>query len=156
MAREIQRQGLSVRVLALSAYDYDRYLAEMWEAGACGYLLKEEPLERIASTIQQVARGESLWTAAQAWRIQRYREAEAGWSQLTERGREVLRGMAQGLSNKEIARELGLTVRTVEFHVGNLLRKLGMASRLEAVMWAREHGFLPGRSTCGNPQVRSP
>ncbi|HXF70744.1 MAG TPA: response regulator transcription factor [Thermoflexus sp.] len=69
----------------------------------------------------------------------------ARWNPLTEREREVLRQMAQGLSNKEIARQLGFTIRTVEFHVGNLLRKLGVASRLEAVMWAREHGFLPGQ-----------
>ena len=69
--------GLSVRVLALSAYDSDRYLAEMWEADACGYLLKEEPLERIAAIIQQVARSEPLWTTAQVQRIQRYREIAA-------------------------------------------------------------------------------
>ncbi|WP_376792365.1 response regulator [Thermoflexus sp.] len=145
VAREIQRRGLSVRVLALSAYDYDRYLAEMWEAGACGYLLKEEPLERLASAIQRVARGEFLWTAAQIQRVQRYREIAARWSQLTEREREVLRWMAQGLSNKEIARQLGLTIRTVEFHAGNILQKLGAVSRLEAVLWAKEHGFLPGQ-----------
>ena len=143
VAREIQRRGLSVRVLALSAYDSDRYLAEMWEADACGYLLKEEPLERIAAAIQQVARGEPLWTTAQIQRIQRYREIAARWSQLTEREREVLKWMAQGLSNKEIAQTLGLTPRTVEFHAGNILQKLGVVSRLEAVLWAKEHGFLP-------------
>ena len=125
MVLEIQQRGLSVRVLALSAYDSDHYLAEMWEADACGYLLKEEPLERIAAAIQQVARGEPLWTTAQIQRIQRYREIEARWSQLTEREREVLKWMAQGLSNKEIAQTLGLTPRTVEFHAGNTLHKLG-------------------------------
>ena len=108
VAREIQRRGLPVRVLALSAYDSGRYRAEMWEADACGYLLKEEPLERIAAIIQQVARGEPLWTTAQIQRIQRYRESEARWSPLTEREREVLKWMAHGLSNKEIARTLGL------------------------------------------------
>ena len=142
VTQEIGRRGLPVRVLALSAYDYDHYLAEMWEAGACGYLLKEEPLERIASAIQQVAHGEPLWTTAQIQRIQRYREIAARWSQLTEREREVLRWMAQGLSNKEIARQLGLTPRTVDFHVGNILQKLGVVSRLEAVLWAKAHGFL--------------
>ncbi|MFN3706257.1 MAG: response regulator [Thermoflexales bacterium] len=142
VARELQQRGLPMRVLALSAYDYDRYLAEMWEAGTHGYLLKEEPLERIASAIQQVARGEPLWTAVQSQRVQRYRKMAARWSQLTEREREVLRLMAEGLSNKEIARELCLTVRTVDFHVGNILQKLGVISRLEAVLWAKEHGFL--------------
>ncbi|MFN3705920.1 MAG: response regulator transcription factor, partial [Thermoflexales bacterium] len=55
---------------------------------------------------------------------------------------EMLRGMAQGLSNREIARPLGLTPRTVDFHVGNILQKLGVVSRLEAVRWAKAHGFL--------------
>lgn len=143
VAREIQRRGLPVRVLALSAYDYDRYLAEMWEAGAQGYLLKEEPLERIASAIRRVAQGDSIWTAAQKQRVQRYQEMGARWNQLTEREREVLGLVAQGLSNKEIAWHLGLSVRTVDFHMGNILQKLGMVSRLEAVLWARSHGFLP-------------
>ncbi|MFO3796461.1 MAG: response regulator, partial [Anaerolineales bacterium] len=79
VARELQRRGLPVRVLALSAYDYDRYPAEMWEAGACGYLLKEEHPECIASAIQQVARGASLWTSAPIQRAQRYREVAARW-----------------------------------------------------------------------------
>ncbi|MFN3705917.1 MAG: response regulator transcription factor [Thermoflexales bacterium] len=64
------------------------------------------------------------------------------WGRLTEREREVLRGMAQGLSNKEVARQLGLAPRTVDFHVGNILQKLGVVSRLEAVRWAKAHGFL--------------
>ncbi len=142
VAREIQRRGLGVRVLALSAYDNDRYLTEMWEAGAWGYLLKEEPMERIVSAIREVGRGESVWTASQTQRIQRRQTLEFRWSQLTEREREVLELIAQGLSSKEIAHQLGLTVRTVDFHVANILQKLGVVSRLEAVMWAKEHGFL--------------
>ncbi len=54
----------------------------------------------------------------------------------------MLRWMAQGLSNQETARELGLAVRTVDFHVGNVLQKWGVISRLEAVLWAKAHGFL--------------
>lgn len=142
VAQEIGRRGLGVRVLALSAYDNDRYLTEMWEAGAWGYLLKEEPLERIVSAIREVGRGESVWTASQTQRVQRRQTLESRWSQLTEREREVLELIAQGLSSKEIAHQLGLTVRTVDFHVANILQKLGVVSRLEAVMWAKEHGFL--------------
>ena len=142
VAREIGRRGLGVRILALSAYDNDRYLTEMWEAGAWGYLLKEEPMERIVSAIREVGRGESVWTASQTQRIQRRQTLEFRWSQLTEREREVLALIAQGLSSKEIAHQLGLTVRTVDFHVANILQKLGVVSRLEAVMWAKEHGFL--------------
>lgn len=70
------------------------------------------------------------------------RELTARWSQWTEREREMLRWMAQGLSNQETARELGLAVRTVDFHVGNVLQKWGVISRLEAVLWAKAHGFL--------------
>lgn len=140
VAQEIGRQGLPVRVLALSAHDDDCYLAEMWKAGAWGYLLKEEPPERIASAIQQVARGEFRWTVPQIRRVQHRQEWEARWRQLTEREREVLGLIAQGLSSKEIARQLGLAARTVDFHVANILQKLGVVSRLEAVLWAKECG----------------
>ncbi|MDY7040067.1 MAG: response regulator transcription factor [Chloroflexota bacterium] len=61
---------------------------------------------------------------------------------LTKREIEVLRLMAEGLSNKEIARKLQVTRRTVEFHVGNILKKLGVTSRVEAAMWAREQGVV--------------
>jgi DNA-binding NarL/FixJ family response regulator len=145
VAQEIRRQGLPTHVLALSSYDDDRYVRGMLEAGAVGYLLKEEAPETIVAAVRAAARGERLWTMEQFTRARRWQEeVEERWSALTEREREVLALVAAGKSNKEVAQALNVTVRTVEFHVSNILGKLGLTSRVEAAVWAREHGLCNG------------
>lgn len=130
----------SVRVVALSAYDDDRYLAGMMAAGAVGYLLKNEAPGRIVAAVQAAMRDEVLWTPEQTARVERWRvEVAHVRDSLTEREREVLRLVADGLSNKEIAQALYITVRTADFHVSNILRKLSVISRVEAAVWAKEH-----------------
>lgn len=140
VAQEVARRELSVRVVALSAYDDDRYLAGMLAAGAVGYLLKNEAPGQIVAAVQAAMRGERLWTPEQSARVERW-QAEVAHvrDSLTEREREVLRCVADGLSNKEIARALHITVRTADFHVSNILRKLGVISRVEAAVWAQAH-----------------
>ena len=124
----------------LSAYDDERYVRGMLEAGTVGYLLKDEAPETIVAAVRAVARGERLWTAEQFTRARRWREeVDERWSALTEREREVLALVAAGKSNKEIAQALNVTVRTVEFHVSNVLGKLGLTSRVEAAVWVKEH-----------------
>jgi DNA-binding NarL/FixJ family response regulator len=142
VAQEIQRRGLPVRVLALSAYADDRYVREMLEAGATGYLLKEEAPDVILAAVQTAARGEGYFSPAVADKVAAWAQGEQPGG-LTERELETLRLVAQGLSNKEIAQDLGVKERTVEFHVGNVLRKLGVASRVEAAIWAKEQGLVP-------------
>jgi DNA-binding NarL/FixJ family response regulator len=143
VAAEIQRRGLPTRVLALSAYDDTRYLYRMWGAGALGYMLKSEAPGVLVAAVRAAARREPIWTAEQLTRVRRWQEAvEQQWQALTEREREVLALVAQGLSSKEIAPLLCLTVRTVDFHVSHILEKLGVGSRLEAVVWAKDHGFV--------------
>ena len=129
-----------IRVLALSAYDDDRYLAGMAEAGALGYLLKNEAPGRIVEAVHMAMEGRALWTPEQKGRVQRWREdvGRLGES-LTAREREVLRLIADGLSNKEISQTLKITVRTADFHVSNILRKLEVISRVEAAVWASDH-----------------
>ncbi|MBC8264021.1 MAG: response regulator transcription factor [Anaerolineales bacterium] len=145
VAQEIRQRGLPVRVLALSAYDDERYVRGMLEAGAVGYLLKEEAPGGIVAAVRAAARGERLWTVEQFARAQRWQEeVEERWNALTEREREVLALVTAGKSNKEIAQTLSITVRTVEFHVSNVLGKLGLTSRVEAAVWAREHGLCNG------------
>lgn len=126
--------------LVLTAHDRDSYLADMIEAGAAGFVTKEEAPERLREAIRRAARGEILFTGEQWARARRWRE-EVGelWASLTEREREVLTLIAAGRSNKQIARALGICECTVETHVGNLLGKLGVASRTEAVAWAWRH-----------------
>ncbi len=126
-------------VLVLTAHDRDGYLARMMEAGAVGFLSKEEAGERIVGAVRRAAAGEVLFTPWQVVRACRWWE-EVGerWESLTEREREVLRLMAEGLDNKDIAGTLGIQVRTVEQHITHILHKLGLSSRLEAVVWVRD------------------
>lgn len=140
VAEAIARRGLPVRVVALSAYDDDRYLTGMMAAGAVGYLLKNEAPGQIVAAVQAAMRGERLWTLTQTARVERWQaEVVHVRDSLTEREREVLRLVADGLSNKEIAQALTITVRTADFHVSNILRKLGVISRVEAAVWAKGH-----------------
>ncbi len=139
-AQEAARRGWPVRVVALSAYDDDRYLAGMLAAGAVGYLLKNEAPGQIVAAVQAAMRGETLWTPTQRARVERWQaEVARVRDSLTERERAVLRCVADGLSNKEIAQVLHITVRTADFHVSNILRKLGVISRVEAAVWAQAH-----------------
>ncbi len=140
VAEAVARRGLPVCVVALSAYDDDRYLAGMMTAGAVGYLLKNEAPGQIVAAVQAAMRGERLWTPEQVARVSRWQaEVARVRDSLTEREREVLRLVADGLSNKEIAQALTITVRTTDFHVSNILRKLGVISRVEAAVWAQVH-----------------
>ncbi len=142
MAQEIRRRGLPVRVLALSAYDDERYVRGMLEAGAVGYLLKDEAPETIVAAVRAAARGEGYFSPPVAAKVAAWVRGERPGG-LTEREVEVLKLVAKGLSNKEIAHKLKVKKRTVEFHVGNILRKLGVASRVEAAVWAKEHRVVP-------------
>ena len=141
VATDVRRRSLPTRVLALSAYTDDRYVHGMLEAGAVGYLLKEEAPGTIADAVRAAAQGEPYFSQAVAARARAWATGErpAG---LTEREMEVLHLLAEGLSNKEIARALTVSVRTANFHVGNILHKLGVASRVEAVVWAKDHGVV--------------
>ncbi|MBN1259625.1 MAG: response regulator transcription factor [Anaerolineae bacterium] len=140
VALTVQREAPAARVVALSAYDDDRYLAGMAEAGAWGYLLKSEAPGEIVAAVHQVARGNPLWSDAQRARVQRWLgEVARVRESLTDREREVLQWVSEGLSNKEIAQTLTVTPRTVDFHVSNILRKLDVVSRVEAAVWAKEH-----------------
>ncbi len=140
VAQALQQRATPVRVVALSAYDDDRYLAGMAGAGALAYLLKNEAPGQIAAAVRSAASGQSQWTANQQARIVRWKaEVARVRDSLTEREREVLRLITTGLSNKEIAQALTITVRTSDFHVSNILRKLDVISRVEAAVWAKEH-----------------
>lgn len=140
VAQTLQQRALSVRVVALSAYDDERYLAGMAGAGALAYLLKNEAPGQIAASVRAAAAGQPQWTANQRTRIARWQaEVARVRDSLTDREHEVLRLVTAGLSNKEIAQALTITVRTSDFHVSNILRKLDVISRVEAAVWAKEH-----------------
>ena len=137
VATAIRERHPAVSVLALSAYDDDRLLWGMWAAGAVGYVLKDEPLEGILAAVQAAGQGKTCFRPEQVERAQRWWE-EVGrkWESLTEREQEVLALMVEGRSNREIAAALWISEKTVEKHVGRILEKLGVNTRIEAAVWA--------------------
>ncbi|HYO25965.1 MAG TPA: response regulator transcription factor, partial [Lacipirellulaceae bacterium] len=131
-------------VLMFSSYDNPTYIARAVALGAAGYLVKNSSAEEIARAIRQVAAGESLWSrdnlrrASQAAPTARGIEVETS---LTRRENEVLKQLALGLSNKEIAQALNISYETVKEHVQHILRKLGVADRTQAAVWAVRKGL---------------
>ncbi|GAA1612506.1 response regulator transcription factor [Kribbella sancticallisti] len=140
------------RVLVVTTFENDDYVYDALRAGASGFLLKRTPPDDIIAAIRTVAGSESLLfpEAIRALALAHVSQQESQPTgldqyQLTEREQEVLRLMARGLSNAEIAAELILGVQTIKTHVANLLAKLGARDRTQAVIQAYESGFVPLR-----------
>jgi len=127
-------------VLILTAHDRDHYLAEAIDAGVTGYLLKDEAPDSLTAAVRRAAFGEVLITREQYCRAQRWsQEVGARWASLTEREGQVASLLAQAPSNAEIAQTLAVTARTVEMHLGNIMKKLRVQSRLEIVVWMQDN-----------------
>ena len=140
VASALRERGNATKIVALSAYDDASYISDMIQAGAVGYLLKNEAPGQIVAAVRAAVAGASLWTGSQRARASQWQSQVAKVrDSLTNREHEVLRLIAAGLSNKEIAQELTVTVRTADFHVSNILRKLDAVSRVEAAVWAQQH-----------------
>ncbi len=137
-----------IAMLVLTEQNHDHHLVQMVDAGVAGYLDKGVRAPQLIAAIRAVASGQVLLTREQLQRARRWRsEVLALWGRLTPREQEVLALMCQGQSNQEIAQTLVISEHTVETHVGNLLGKLGVASRTAAVVWALKSGIL---ETCGD------
>ncbi|MFC8597663.1 response regulator [Isoptericola sp. NPDC057191] len=137
------------KVLVLTTFENDDHVLDALHAGAQGFLLKRARPEEVADAVRLVARGDSLLFPDAVRRLVAARGTDGPASgglrdaRLTAREGEVLRLMATGLSNAEIAGELYLGVETVRTHVGNVLAKLGVRDRTQAVVRAYESGFVP-------------
>ena len=125
-----------IAVLVLSMHDNPEYMVQAVKAGARGYLLKDEPAQEIIAAIDAVMAGRSYFSAAAAVRLSL---ASALATLLTQRERDVLRHIADGHANKQIAQMLGLSVRTVETHRLNIKRKLGIDGQAELIKYAVEN-----------------
>ena len=145
--------GDPVKVLVLTTFDLDDYVYEALRAGASGFLLKHAPASELLAAVRVVARGDALLAPSVTKRlIEDFVKAQpvrvvkpAALSALTERETEVLRLIAQGLSNGEIAAHLVLAEQTVKTHVSRVLMKLGLRDRAQAVIAAYESGLVvPG------------
>jgi DNA-binding NarL/FixJ family response regulator len=151
MAAEAQPRP---RVLMLTTFDLDEYVFGALRAGAAGFLLKDASRERLLEAIHVIYGGEALLSPSITRRlIERFAahtdppRAPRELDELTPRERETLLLVARGLSNREIADRLVVSEATVKSHVGGLLLKLGLRDRVQAVVFAYEHGVITaGRS----------
>jgi DNA-binding NarL/FixJ family response regulator len=138
-------------VLVLTTFDLDEYVYEALRAGASGFLLKDAPEEQLVAGIRIVADGGSLFAPAVTRRlIERFagaapQEPPPALADLTPRELEVLRLLARGLSNAEIASELVLSEHTAKTHVAHILGKLDLRDRVQAVVFAYESGIVRAR-----------
>jgi DNA-binding NarL/FixJ family response regulator len=160
--RAILAEGLETRVLVLTTFDLDEYVFEALRAGASGFLLKDAPAEELAAAIRVVAAGDSLLAPGVTRRVidafvrrpaRPPREPAATLARLTPREVEVLGLLARGCSNLDIAERLFVSEATTKTHVSNVLTKLGLRDRVQAVIFAYENGVVvPGeRETSEDP-----
>jgi DNA-binding NarL/FixJ family response regulator len=144
--REILRASPRVGVLVLTMFEDDDSVFAAMRAGAKGYLLKDSGGEGVVHAIRAVASGEAVFGPGVAERIMGFfsaprRAPQRAFPELTEREEEVLSLVAQGKSNQEIARQLFVSLKTVRNHVSNILLKLQVADRAQAVIRARDAGM---------------
>lgn len=127
-------------IVLFSAYDNPTYIARAVALGAAGYVLKSAPSERLIDALNVAFTGESAWTREELRRVTGAlatpRLSQDIEVPLTQRESEVLRQMALGLTNKEIAKMLGISYETVKEHVQHILRKIGVTDRTQAAVWA--------------------
>jgi NarL family two-component system response regulator LiaR len=146
--RKIKAAWPEIGILILTAYDDEQYVYALIDAGAAGYLLKTTDGSALADAVRRIQQGEAVLSPAITEKI--VNRIKRGGSApprpapnpLSQREREVLALAAQGAGNKLIARELGLSVRTVHAHMRNIFGKLKVASRTEAVMLGARQGWL--------------
>ena len=155
--RRIRASNPEIQIVALTSFVEEARVVAAIEAGASGFLLKDAEADELAAAIRAAAAGEVHLDPAVAGIVARRMRAAGsgghgaggaggagpreGIGSLTSRERDVLAGVARGLSNRAVAEELGITERTARTHVSNILAKLGLASRTQAALLAVQHGL---------------
>ena len=158
--RQLVAAAVPTRVLVLTTFDLDEYVFEALRAGASGFLLKDAPAEELAAAIRVVASGDSLLAPGVTRRVidafvRRPAAATAPRDErlamLTPREMEVLGLLARGLSNLDIAERLYVSEGTTKTHVSNILMKLGLRDRVQAVIFAYENGVVVAGQQAEDP-----
>ncbi|WP_203580257.1 response regulator transcription factor [Microbacterium hibisci] len=155
--RAIVHSHPATRVLVLTTFDLDEYAFGALDAGASGFLLKDAQRTELTAAIRAVHRGDAVLAPAVTRRVIERARTAAGaapstaagpdpLAELTEREREVLHAIAEGLTNAEIAQRLYLSESTVKTHVGRVLAKIGARDRVQAVIVAHRHGLVDPRA----------
>lgn len=148
LIRELQARGVTSRVVMLTAHKTEEYIRAALDAGACGYIMKDASCEELVAGLRAVASGRKfLCSAIGDMLVYRYMSPTdcrpaSPLASLTERETEVLTRIAQGESNKHMARALSLSVKTVEKHRSNLMRKLTLHNTAEVTLFAIRHGLV--------------
>ena len=148
--RAIKENSPATKVIIMTAHDDDRLLVDAVEAGASGFLSKDDAAEAVLAAVKSAADGEVLIDPATLARLlpqvarerEQQRDALALLDDLTDREREILTLLAQGMRNDDIATQLYISPQTVQTHVRNILGKLRVHSKLEAVAFAVRHGAI--------------
>jgi len=148
--RKIKELSPATKVVIMTAHDEERLLVEAVEAGASGFLGKDEAADQVLAAAKQAAEGEVLIDPTTLTRLlhqvarerEARRDAQALLSELTDREREVLQLLAEGMRNDGIAQKLFISPQTVQTHVRNILQKLHVHSKLEAVAFSVKHGAI--------------
>jgi DNA-binding NarL/FixJ family response regulator len=145
--RRILRDSPHIRILVVTMFEYDGTVFAAMRAGARGYILKDAEKENILRAIQPVGNSEAIFSPTIATRLIDFFTTQTStlpkeiFPSLTEREREILQLIARGSSNADIARELSLSPKTVYNYVSNILSKLQVADRAQAIIRAREAGL---------------
>ncbi|MBV6748905.1 response regulator transcription factor [Pseudomonas sp.] len=139
LTRVLSKTYPLLKILVLSMYDNTEYVSESVRSGASGYVLKNSPSREIIAAIEAIASGGTFYSAAIAQRLIADKPAD---NELTPRESQVLRKMVEGMNNKEMARELDISVRTVETHRLSIRRKLNIDKPAALVKYAIDHGII--------------
>ncbi|MBS3734880.1 MAG: response regulator transcription factor [Phycisphaerae bacterium] len=145
--RELRRRDGSLAILILTMYDDEQFIARAFDYGASGYLLKEAVGQRLAEAVRAVARGEIyLGPGIPRDVVQRARDGESDpYEKLTTRERQVLHLIAEGKTNRQIAEELKLALKTIDTHRSHLMRKLDIHDQTNLVKFAIRRGLVSAR-----------
>lgn len=142
--RQLRKQAPEIKILVLTTFDDDEYVTQAIASGAKGYLLKDTPSAELAQAIRAVNQGYSqlgpgLLEKALASNSEMTASITSQLNELTSREKEVLRLIANGYNNREIAAELYIAERTVKNHVNSILRRLNLRDRTQAAIWANKY-----------------
>jgi DNA-binding NarL/FixJ family response regulator len=141
--REARERVPSVKIVVVSAHEDAEHVEQALAAGAVAYVAKTSHPDDLAVAIRQAFSHSIYFAAWRAPSVPVDAEAAAEAAELTRRELEILRLVAEGFSNAELARRLWVTEQTVKFHLSNIYRKLNVSNRTEASRWAQLHGLLP-------------
>jgi DNA-binding NarL/FixJ family response regulator len=158
VTRQIREAVPNTKVLVLSMHESDRLISRALDAGACGYLLKSDLTNCLPKAVKAIAEGKRFLTPKVSEIVlqgflktkSQHRPGERAGVRITPRESEIVRLLAEGKSNKEIASQLGIAVRTVETHRAKIMLKLGLHSLAELVHYALRYGIISAPSAAGD------